>query len=252
LTKPKTRFIAVFVGLLLMVATGYGQTEEFEQANRFYQDKDYESAIRLYQAVLDQGLESANVYFNLGNACFKSGDLGHAVLYYHKARRLAPDDRDIIDNLEFARQFSRIQMEGVTLNPVNSFFADLVDPYHLDTLAWISSALFVLLMGVLSFRYGFGLTTAWSRVLVTMLVTLLVVSAGLTTFKYRHDYLTRRAVIIAEECMVRTGPSEQSDVELEGAPGLVVQILSERSDFYHVLFENKRRGWVKKDLLAEI
>ena len=81
---------------------------------------------------------------------------------------------------------------------------------------------------------------------------LLVIISGLTTFKYRNDYLTRRAVIIAEQPTVYTGASEQSDVELEGAPGLIVEILSESSDFYNVLFENKRRGWIKKALIAEI
>ena len=240
------------VCFLTAVTTSYGQTSEFEMASRFYQDKDYESAIRLYLSILDRDVESANIHFNLGNSYFKSGDLGHAVLNYHKARRLAPGDKDIRDNLEFARQFSRVQMEGVTLNPINTFFSDLVGPYRLDTLAWISSFLFVLLLLFLSFRFGFGVVTARNRGILVFIATLLVISIGLTTFKYRSDYLTRRAVIIAEECTVRTGPSKQSDVELEGAPGLVVEILSEKSDFYQVLFENKRRGWVEKDLLSEI
>lgn len=85
-----------------------------------------------------------------------------------------------------------------------------------------------------------------------MTLVLMVVSAGLTTFKYRHDYGTDRGIIIADESEVYTGPSEQSDVELEGAPGLVVEIIGQSNGFYNVLFENKRRGWIKKELVAEI
>jgi uncharacterized protein YgiM (DUF1202 family) len=59
-------------------------------------------------------------------------------------------------------------------------------------------------------------------------------------------------VLIAEDCPVTTGPSEQSDVELEGAPGLVVEVLDESGDYYNVLFENKRRGWIRKELVAVI
>ena len=70
--------------------------------------------------------------------------------------------------------------------------------------------------------------------------------------KYDFDYLTTRAVIVAEDSVVRTGPSERSPKELDAAPGLVVEILDETSDFYNVLFENKRRGWVRKDLVAVI
>jgi hypothetical protein len=59
-------------------------------------------------------------------------------------------------------------------------------------------------------------------------------------------------VIVAEEAPVTTGPSPQSDLELQGAPGLIVEIVGETPDYYNVLFENKRRGWLKKDLVAEI
>ena len=74
----------------------------------------------------------------------------------------------------------------------------------------------------------------------------------MTTFKYRQDFLARRAVIVAEDSQVHTGPSDQSEIELDGAPGLIVQIVEESGDYYNVLFENKRRGWIHKDLVAEI
>lgn len=227
-------------------------SEEFAQANKFYEERDFSSAIRLYQSVLAQGKESAAVFFNLGNAYFKNGDLGHAVLYYMKAKRLSPDDDDIRHNLEFARRFSTVQMEGVELNPINTFFISIVDKHRLATMAWLSSALFVLFVVVLILRFGVGLTGPALRVAFTLSLILVLLSSALTTFKYRVDYLNRRAVILADESPVLTGPSEQSDVELQGAPGLIVQILEESDGYYRVLFENKRRGWISKDLVAEI
>jgi len=206
----------------------------------------------LYQSTINQGYESAPLYFNLGNAYFKKGDLGHAVLNYLKARRLDPADEDIAHNLEFARRFSRIQMEGVELNPIEAFLASLVENYHLNSLAWFSSFFFILLVGVLIIRYGLGFNNSIVRSGLIAALIFVVITSGLTSFKYRHEYLTRRGVIVAEESTVYTGPSEQSDVELEGAPGLVVQILDENNDYYNVLFENKRRGWVKKSIIAEI
>jgi tetratricopeptide (TPR) repeat protein len=236
--------------VVLLVSQAAAQADEFAMANEFYQKKDYSSAVRLYLSVLNQGVESANLYFNLGNACFKDGDLGHAVFYYLRARRLSPDDQDIVHNLEFVRQFSRVQMEGVELNPIRTFFAGLVESHRLNTLAWLSSTFFVLFILVLCVRYGLGFSNFVVRIGAVVSLVLLLVSSGLTTFKYRNDYLTRRAVIITEDANVHTGPSEQSDVELEGAPGLTVQIISETVDYYDVLFENKRRGWIKKDQVA--
>ncbi|MBD3331836.1 hypothetical protein GF356_03210, partial [candidate division GN15 bacterium] len=49
-----------------------------------------------------------------------------------------------------------------------------------------------------------------------------------------------------------TGPSEKSEIELQGAPGLVVEVLAEKDGFYNVQFENQRRGWIDKDLVAVV
>lgn len=250
------RVLCLLVLAVLFMVTGrfsvMAQSEEFAMANRFYEDKDFASAIRMYESILNRGVESADVHFNLANAYFKSGDLGHAVLYYSKARRLAPGDEDIAFNLEFAKQFSRVQMQGVQLNPIRSFFVDLVDTYELQRLAWIATAFFVLLLATLTVRFGLGHNSSPVRVLMVICAILLLAAGSLTTFKYRYDYLTRRAVIIADESPVYTGASEQSEIELRGAPGLIVEIASESGDFLNVLFENKRRGWIRKELVAPI
>ncbi len=224
--------------------------DEFKMANNFYEKKDYDSAIRLYESILSQGQESDAIYFNLGNAYFKKGDLGHAIVNYLKARRLNPGDEDIRHNLEFARRFSRVQMEGVELNPINSFFSSIVDSYRFRFLVWLTSACFILLMLILTLRYGIGFNNGVVRVALVLLLVALITSSGLTSFKYRQDYATRRAVIVAEQSPVYTGPSEQSGIELEGAPGLIVEILDQSGDYYDVLFENKRRGWISKELVA--
>ena len=244
--------VASAVFAMLLSSAVRAQTEEFAAANKFYEEKDYPSAIRLYLSVLNQHGESPTLYLNLGNAYFKAGDLGHAVLYYTRAKRRDPSDEDIAHNFMFARQFSRVQMEGVQLNPISAFLSSIVDPYRLDAMAWLTCALFLVFMLFLVIRYGLGVVSPAVRIGAIVAVVFLFVVGGLTSFKYRTDYLTRRAVIIADECPVRTGASEQSDMELQGAPGLVVEIMSETSDYYNVLFENKRRGWVKKELVAEI
>jgi hypothetical protein len=239
--------------LVVFSSTVWAEPEQyFQQGNEYFEAKHYDSAIASYLLVTDLGIESAPVYFNLGNAYFRTGDLGHAVLNYLRAQRLAPADADIAANLDFARRFTSIQMEGVALNPVSSLFESIVAPYRLDALAWTSSAFFVLLLLFLIARYGFAFRGSVIRIGITLSVILLLAGSLLTTVKYRHDYLTEWAVIVAEECTVRTGPSDLSDKELDGAPGLVVEIVSESGDYYNVLFENKRRGWLKKSLVAVV
>ena len=92
--------------LALAPGLGFAQNDQFTAGNQHYANKEYARAIKAYQQVLAQGVESAQLYYNLGNAYFKHGDLGHAIANYLKARRLDPANEEIQFNLEFARQFT--------------------------------------------------------------------------------------------------------------------------------------------------
>lgn len=250
------KILIITLSLLLNFSTiyadGFSVTDKFERANKFYEDKDYQSAIILYQSILREGVESSSIYFNLGNSYFKNGDLGRAILNYMRAKRINPSDEDIRQNLEFANQFSRVKMEGVRLNPISSLMISFTDKYKLSLLAWISSLFFILFIFFLIIRFGLGFNYPWLKSGIIISFLILVISFSFTSLKYRHDYITRWAVVIEEESPVYTGASDQSDLELDAAPGLLVEILFESNDYYDVLFENKRRGWIKKDLVAEI
>jgi tetratricopeptide (TPR) repeat protein len=75
----------------------------FEQANKLYEQSKFVEAAKGYKAVMDSGSRSAALYFNLGNALFKSGQIGRAIVNYRLAEWLDPRDPDIRANLQFAR-----------------------------------------------------------------------------------------------------------------------------------------------------
>lgn len=244
----------LLVGLYMAVAAispaSATATGEFARANHLYGEKSYDSALTVYQSIERTGVESAELNFNMANCYFKSGDIGRAVLYYLRAKRLNPSDDDINANLAFARGYTRIQMEGVQLNPVYSLIVELLDPVALNTLAWIASVCFVLFVILLTMRFGFGLAAGIVRPVLFGASIILLLAVFATTFKYRHDYLVQRAVVVAEDCPVLSGPTPQAQTELHGSPGLVVEIIGVSGDYYNVIFENKRRGWIVKDRLA--
>lgn len=237
----------LLVGIFVATARA-GVADDFALANQHYSAKAYDSALALYQSVERTGVESAELNFNIGNCYFKSGDIGRAVVYYLRAKRLNPSDDDINANLAFAKGFSRIQMEGVELNAVYTFVEGLLDPITLNLLGWIASGCFILFVLLLLLRFGLGWTAVRRSAIVLSLI-LLVGSALSTTFKYRHDYLTKRGVVVSEDAPVLSEPTARAQTELHGAPGLVVEILGASGDYYNVLFENKRRGWVAKSHL---
>lgn len=71
-------------------------------ADSAYINNDYATAIQIYESLLQSG-ESAEVYYNLGNSYYKSGDIARAILNYERALLLKPGNEDIRANLEIVR-----------------------------------------------------------------------------------------------------------------------------------------------------
>jgi len=218
----------------------------FSQANEFYESKEYDSALINYSQLEKLGYHSAPLYFNMGNCYFKQGELGYAILQYLRAQRIDPNDDDINTNLAFARQFVPTQMEGVKFNPITQFFDMIVAPFTLDSIGWIASVLFIVFVLFLSAVIYFQWHSFYVRITAYALIVLLIAAAGMTTYKYRTEYLTEKGVIVADETQVYSAPADDSDLEFVGGFGLTFEIESSSGDYYKVIFENKRKGWVKK------
>src|SRR5579863_4317233 len=97
------------VGLRVAVA---GPGDDFKSANQLYDAGKYGESAALYEKIEPK---TAYVYYNLGNAHFREGKLGLAILDYERARRLAPRDPDIVANLRFAEQ--RLGVDDVNAPP---------------------------------------------------------------------------------------------------------------------------------------
>ncbi|MDH3423313.1 MAG: tetratricopeptide repeat protein, partial [Gemmatimonadota bacterium] len=103
---PLVRAILTLVVVGVFAAPVAAQDEIVVRGNEAYQDEDYAGAIEAYQAVLDAGFRSAGLEYNLGNAYFKSGRLGRAILHWERALEASPGDPDIQANLELARSLT--------------------------------------------------------------------------------------------------------------------------------------------------
>lgn len=238
--------------LLLQTASALNTDSLFVSGNHLYDSAQYRQALDSYLELESGGYQSAALFFNIGNCYFKEGDLGHAMLYYLRAQRLDPGDDEIKTNLEFARQFMPTIMEGVRINPVSGFIDTITAPFTLNSLAWISSLFFVLLMLTIGIHIYFQNSGLLSKIVSYLILILLLVSSGLTTYKYRVDYLARKGVIVASEAKVLSGPGEDNDIEFTGGAGLTFVVQKELNDYYQVIFENKRKGWVRKAEVAII
>ncbi len=70
-----------------------------QKGNEFYKSNQFQLAIDEYNKLVKQGFEGTSLYYNLGNAHYRLGKIGYAILYYEKALKLSPADEDVKHNL---------------------------------------------------------------------------------------------------------------------------------------------------------
>ncbi len=239
-------------GLILPCLTLAGGLDyNFQQGNQHYIDGEYDRAITEYEKVIAAGYQSAELYYNLGNAYFRQGQLGQAIMNYIRARRLAPRDDDILANLQFARQYTidkiEVTQQTILLDYINTFF----DSFSLAEITWIAAILYVITALIVLVRFVYRRFRIPTPVFLTIL-GLFLVAAIFTVVKLDRDVLTRKGVVIAQQAEVRSGPGQDFSTKFTAHAGLTFNIEREESGYYWVNFENRLKGWIPKSVAAEI
>lgn len=251
--KQITTFLLAMTLLLSYAATSQNNAL-FEQGKAQYKAENYQEAITQWKQILESGSHSAALYFNLGNAYYKLNQIGPSIYYYEKALQLAPNDRDIKNNLTFA-QNARVDV----IEPLpQTFFAkwdqSISKLMSFDSWAWVAVVSFFL-FAFFFLRYYFVAETRRKRLFfVGSLVILFVgITAVAMAFKTYHKYTDiREAVIFAEATDVKNGPRMSDETVFQLHEGTKVQILSEEDDWYRIMLADGKDGWMPITDLKEL
>lgn len=227
----------------------------FNQANSAYQKGDYNEAAGLYQQIWDEGYLSGNLCYNLGNAYFKLGAKGRAILNYERAKRLIPRDADLRANLNYA--LAGVQ-EGVS-DWKYDFIKFLTGIASVDQLAvsssvWFFGLVILVILGIIrptplrNFMTG-NLRKWWFGIIFgCVIVFICYLTLGILT---HWDHSREQAVAVKADA-VRFEPSTAATLYYHLAEGSRVLIQEEKENWVKVKRVDGKRGWVKKDCLELI
>jgi tetratricopeptide (TPR) repeat protein len=232
------------------VAAGEGPTALFFRANGLYGNEQYAAAAASYEQALAAGVESGPLHFNLGNAYYKTGDVGRAVLAYERARRLMPGDPDLRANLAFARDLAK---DVASEPPLPQLAFPLAARASTDTLCAVAAALWwtvwsFLVLGVL---VPAGERPARTAAIVAG-VAGLVVTASAAYEWWTVDHPTFAVVVARSEATVRSEPTASGTALFVATPGTVLRVERTRETSSLVTSRDGRRGWVESATLAAI
>ena len=118
--------VFIFFAMMVALATGCFAIDHcngIESGVVYYNEGEFDRAIDEWRTCEDYGVKNSDLYYNLGNAYFRSGKLGFAIYYYKTALRLDPNNDDIIHNLKYAQSMTRDKVEED---------GSVHDPYRID------------------------------------------------------------------------------------------------------------------------
>jgi tetratricopeptide (TPR) repeat protein len=227
--------LCILCGLILGVPPSFGDAQ-WDTANKAYRDGKYEEAKVDYLRSVRAGQYSANLFYNLGNAWFKLGDHGRAILNYERALLLDPGLDEAKANLR-----SVLKLVGTDIQPT---FRELVSDYA-DYFTRIASIAF--------WVFAFALIVAFRR--YTRLARLAIVICVIAAFVFIGSASTllwiglgpkdpNLAVVVAPSAELKYGPAVSGRSVETLQVGDRVEVISERGDWTFCRASSGSLGWI--------
>ena len=243
----------LIVALLMMCASANAVVTK-QMADAEYAKENYQEAIKQYNEILKDGV-SADVYYNLGNAYFRTGNITQAILSYERAGKLAPGNDDIRFNLQFARSKT---VDKITPQPEIFFvtwYKSLVNLTDSNTWAVVSVLCFVLALVMLAL-YLFCTNGVLVRSGFYMGVLFLLAFA-VTTFlswQQKKQAVTHDgAIIVAPTVTVKNTPAASSGNSMVLHEGTRVDITDRTmKGWLGIRLTDGREGWLHTEEIEEI
>jgi tetratricopeptide (TPR) repeat protein len=226
-----------------------------ENARRFisavtaYQNGDFQAAVEDFSTLAGSGLENAELFYNLGNAYLKKGDLGHAVLWYERALKLDPTDPDLKFNLDYALSLTKDQKSESALSLSRIFF---FWKYHLSADAIKSTAIVLNLIFWLFLLVGHLRQKQKLQRIAYVALVFAGLFAATALYNFYESSFRPQAVVLSPEVSIRSGLSDDATELFRLHAGTKIRIEKEQDDHVRIYFADGKIGWVKKDFVGRI
>ena len=224
------------------------------EADSAYVRGQYQEAIKGYEALLKQGA-SADLYYNLGNAYYRTENITRAVLNYERALLLSPSDRDIYFNLQLARSKTIDKITPEQEMFFVTWYRSLVNLASVD--GWARTALLALALAIVLVLIYLFSERIWLRKVgffgAMALIVLFVIS---NVFAHQQKELLMNrsgAIIISSAVTVKSTPAKQGTDLFILHEGTKVTITdSSMKEWKEIRLADGKEGWIESDKIELI
>jgi tetratricopeptide (TPR) repeat protein len=247
------RYLFFSISFLWILGVSAAETERYEQllkeGNALYESGEYDSARLSYSMIINAGYESFLLYYNMGNACYKSGAIASAILYYEKALKLYPSEADATFNLNLARTQIIDKIEEVEPAFIDRAWQNFSGA--LSVQSWVVLLLiFISLSTVLFAVFLFSEQSFWRRIgffpaLFFTFTSLLMFFAAHTTYgRLMND---SHAIVFSPTLEVKAEPRASSSNLFVIHEGTKVGLLESKEGWKRIALPDGNEGWVPEE-----
>ena len=220
-----------------------------------YTDGRWSECTESLEALESVGVVSPELYYNLGNAYFKSGDYPHAILYYERTLKISPSFEDARINLDFANSLIRDKIDAVPEFVLKSWARKVCYLMPSDFWAVISIVLFATALALfLVFRLGASRGLRRTGFYCSIVALILSASSfGMARWQ-RNSYLRADgAIVMKPVASVKSSPSRDSSKDLFVLhEGTKVTVLDTVGEWKNISLSDGRQGWIEESDMERI
>lgn len=245
----------LFLLFSLLFSNAFADCADFQKGTEAYKAQDYSRALQLWEHCQQAGMQNADLYYNLGNAAFRTNKIGKAIWAYESALKLDPTNEDALANLKFAQNQTVDKVDrGEEENPVLKALWKMHHLFSLDTqlwilvvFAWISAAIYVALHWIrrtalrnLLFVKLFG---------IGILASILVLD---TAAKIYNQETETFGIVLTKTADIMSGPGESYQVLHELHEGTKVEVREIREGWANVNIGDDVNGFMPLEILGVV
>lgn len=240
--------------LFLLIAQTFWAQSAFDKGNEAYRKGDFQNAIDQYESVVKSKNESCDLYYNLANSYYKLNQVAPAIYYYEKALLISPNDKDIQNNLQFAKNRTIDDIKEVKKVGFEKILGNFTSLVHYNTWSYIIIGLSILFL-LFFIGYYFSETALAKRIFFIGMFVLpfFIVFGFFAAYFEKNLYQNEKpAIIFVPIVSVKSEPREMASETFVIHEGTKVYVKETLDKWKKIELTDETEGWVESVNIKEL
>ena len=245
--------------LFLIVSTTYAVQEQhydsiYVLGNTAYQNQKYDTALQNYSSILDAGLESADLFYNTANCYYKLNEPTKAILYYEKALKTDPTNKDIQHNLELSNKLIVDKIESLPKPFFTNWWLTFINTFSVDVLSFLCIG-FLSISVILLLVFFRTSSSLLKR--ISFFITLISIIGSIATYifaysQYNYTHKSQNAIVFSKRVNIYSAPNTTSTTLFIVHDGLKVEIIESENNWHKITLPDGSIGWITEESIVKI